>query len=221
VNLFSTSARSNFNGATVTLNRQFQDDFELLAGYTYSKTIDDASSDLEQPQNPFDPDAERALSLLHQRHRFTLSGLWLIGPDLGDPADAAANANPGPLMRILNGLEFAPIFQIANGYRANPITGLDSNREHIFPFAARPAGYARNSLSTSPTIDFDLRVLKMVPLGTGHLDFVAETFNLLNHRNVSLLNTTFGSDSRPSTNFSSPIATSTARQIQFSLDYEF
>jgi len=89
VNRFSTTADSNFNGATITLNRQFQDDFELLAGYIYSKTIDDASSDLEQPQNPFDLGAERTLSLLDQRHRFTLSGLWLIGPDLGDPADAA------------------------------------------------------------------------------------------------------------------------------------
>ena len=80
VNLLSTTAGSNYNGATMTLNRQFQDDFEVLAGYTYSKSIDDASSDLEQPQNPFDPLAERSLSLLDQRHRFTLSGLWLIGP---------------------------------------------------------------------------------------------------------------------------------------------
>jgi hypothetical protein len=62
VNRFSTTAGSNFNGATVTLNRQFKDNFELLAGYTHSKTIDDASSDLEQPQNPFDPVAERALT---------------------------------------------------------------------------------------------------------------------------------------------------------------
>jgi hypothetical protein len=61
----------------------------------------------------------------------------------------------------------------------------------------------------------------MVPFGTGHLDIVAESFNLLNHRNVSLLNTTFGSDAQPSTNFSTPIAASTARRIQFSLDYEF
>ena len=221
VNRFSTTAGSNFNGATVTLNRQFQDNFELLAGYTYSKTIDDASSDSEQPQNPFDPGAERALSQLDQRHRFTLSGLWLIGPDLGDPADAAANANPGPLTRIFNGIEFAPIFQVASGFRANPLTGLDSNREHIYPFAARPAGYARNSLSTSPNIDFDLRILKMVPLGTGHLDIVAESFNLLNHRNVSLLNTAFGLNAQPQSGFSRPIATSTARRIQFSLDYEF
>lgn len=221
INSFSTTAGSNFHGATITLNRQFQDDFELLAGYTWSKTIDDASSDLEQPQNPFQPAAERALSLLDQRHRFTLSGLWLIGPDLGDPADAAANANPGPLMRILNGLEFAPILKVASGFRANPLTGLDSNREHIFPFAARPAGYSRNSLATSPNIDFDLRVLKMVAIGRGHLDIVAESFNLLNHRNVALLNSAFGQDALPQSSFSTPIATSTARRLQFSLDYEF
>jgi hypothetical protein len=34
----------------VTLNRQFTDDFQILAGYTYSKTIDDGSFDSEQPQ---------------------------------------------------------------------------------------------------------------------------------------------------------------------------
>lgn len=221
INRFSTTAGSNFNGATVTLNRQFQDDFQLLAGYTYSKTFDDASSDFEQPQNPFDPGAERALSLLDQRHRFTLSGLWLIGPDLGDPADAARNANPGPLMRLLNGLEFAPIFQVFSGFRSNPQVGLDSNGEHLYPFAARPVGYGRNSLSTSPNINFDLRVLKMVSLGKGHLDVVAESFNLLNHRNVAILNTAFGSDAHAQSGFAKPTATSTARRIQFSLDYEF
>jgi len=221
VNRFSTTAGSKFNGATVTLNRQFQDDFELLAGYSYSKTTDDASFDLEQPQNPFDLGAERTLSLLDQRHRVTLSGLWLIGPDLGDPADAARNANPGPLMGVLNGLEFAPIFQVSSGFRANPLTGLDSNREHIYPFAVRPAAYDRNSLSTSPNINLDLRVLKMLPVGKGHLDIVAESFNLLNHRNVSLLNTAFGSNIQAQNEFGRPIATSTARRIQFSLDYEF
>jgi hypothetical protein len=70
-------------------------------------------------------------------------------------------------------------------------------------------------LSTPVNVDVDLRVLKMTSLGSGHLDIVAESFNLLNHRNVSLLNTPFG------TCFPSPIATSTARRVQFSLDYEF
>lgn len=221
VNQFSTSANSSYNGATITVNRQFQDDLQIMAGYTYSKTIDDASYDSEQPQNPYAIGNERALSLMDQRHRFTLSGLWLIGPDLGDPADAAKNANPGPLMKVLTGLEFAPIVSITSGFRANPITGLDSNRAHIFPSATRPAGYSRNSLQTPSNVDFDLRVLKMIPIASGHLDVVAESFNLLNHRNVSLLNTAFGSELTPGNDFAQPIAASTARRIQFSLDYEF
>ncbi len=221
IDQFSTSAGSNYNGATVTLNRQFTDDFQLLVGYTFSKTLDDASFDTEQPQNPYDLRGERACSLQDQRHRLTLSGLWLIGPDLNDPQDAAANANPGKLMRLLTGLEFAPILSVASGFREDAITGLDSNREHIYPFAARPIGYARNSLLTSPSFDFDLRVLKMVPLGSGHLDIVAESFNLPNHRNVSLLSTAFGSNALAQQSFNQTIGTSTARRIQFSLDYEF
>lgn len=221
VNQFATSTNSSYNGATVTLNRQFQDDLQIMAGYTYSKTIDDASYDSEQPQNSYAIGNERALSLMDQRHRFTLSGLWLIGPDLGDPADAAKNANPGPLMKVLTGLEFAPIVSIASGFRANPINGLDSNRSHIFPFATRPAGYSRNSFQTPTNVDLDLRVLKMIPIASGHLDVVAESFNLLNHRNISLLNTAFGSDLTPRSGFAQPIAAFTARRIQFSLDYEF
>ncbi|MEO8737191.1 MAG: hypothetical protein ABI380_11705, partial [Edaphobacter sp.] len=87
--------------------------------------------------------------------------------------------------------------------------------------AARPATYPRNSLVTSPNIDFDLRVLKMVPIGRGHLDIVAESFNVLNHRNVSLLSNAFGSNQQAQANFGRPIATASARRIQFSLDYEF
>jgi hypothetical protein len=76
-------------------------------------------------------------------------------------------------------------------------------------------------LSTPVNVDVDLRVLKMIPVAGGHLDVVVESFNLLNHRNVSLLNTSFGSGIQATNGFSSPIATSTARRVQFSLDYEF
>lgn len=61
----------------------------------------------------------------------------------------------------------------------------------------------------------------MVALGSGHLDIVAESFNILNHRNVSLLNTAYGSDLQAAPHFATPIATAAARRIQFSLDYEF
>lgn len=221
IDQFATSARSSYSGATVTLNRQFTDDFQLLVGYSFSKTLDDASFDSEEPQNPQSLRSERALSLQDQRHRLTLSGLWLIGPDLNDPQDAVANANPGRLMRLVTGLEFAPILSVTSGFHEDPTIGLDSNREHIYPFAARPVGYARNSLATPATIDLDLRILKIIPMRFGHLDVVAESFNLLNHRNVSLLDTAFGSGTIAQGGFGHAIGTATARRIQFSLDYEF
>lgn len=221
VNQFATSASSSYNGGTVTLNRQFQDDIELLVGYTFSKTMDDASSDWEQPANPYALANERALSLEDQRHRLTLSGLWIIGPDLGDPADVAKNANPSPWLKALYGLEFAPIVSIASGFRNNLLVGVDSNREHIYPLAARPTGYARNSLATPINVDVDLRVLKMVAVKGGHLDIVAESFNLLNHRNIIELNHVFGSALTAARSFGAPLAAATPRRIQFSLDYEF
>jgi hypothetical protein len=124
-------------------------------------------------------------------------------------------------MKALYGLEFAPIVSIASGFRNNPITGSDSNREHIYPFAARPVGFSRNSLTTPVNVDVDFRMLKMVAIKGGHLDIVAESFNILNHRNVIALNNIYGSNPTQASSFGSPIETSTARRIQLSLDYEF
>ena len=221
INQFATTASSSYNGATVTLNRQFQDDLQIMIGYTYSKTIDDASYDLEQPQNPYAINDERALSLQDQRNRLTLSGLWLIGPDLGDPADVAKNAKPAAFMKALYGFEFAPIVSIGSGLRSNPLTGLDCNREHIYPFATRPRDYSRNTLATPTNINFDFRVLRMVAIKGGHLDIVAESFNILNHRNITQLDPVYGSDLQSAPDFARPISAGTARRIQFSLDYEF
>lgn len=221
IHQFQTEAGSSYNGATLTLNRQFTEEFELMAGYTFSKTLDDASSDAEQPQNPYAPAQERAPSLEDQRHRFVMSGLWVIGPDLDDHADAARAAKPNVFQRMVYGLEFAPIVEASSGFRDDALTGVDSNREHNYPFEARPLGYPRNSLQTAPQIHFDLRVLRMVPLWRGHLDIVAESFNLLNRQNVDLLNPAYGSNVSATPNFRTPLQESDPRRIQFSLDYEY
>lgn len=221
VDQFATTGASGYHGATVTLNRQFQEDVQLLVGYTFSKTTDTASYDGEQPQNPYALQGERALSLQDQRHRFTLSGLWVLGPDRDDANDARRNAEGGLLTKLVTGVTLAPIVSIASGFRASAATGLDSNRAHIYPFAARPAGYGRNTLSTSAQVNVDFRLVKTVPLGRGHLDVVGESFNLLNHRNVSLIDAVNGSGAMARAGFGKAIATTSARRVQFSLDYEF
>ncbi len=221
VNRFQTEASSKYDGMTLSVNRQFTDEFELMAGYTFSKTIDDASYDTEQPQNPYAPGSERAASLEDQRHRFVLSGLWVLGPDLDDPADVAKASKPNAVERVLYGLEFAPILEAGSGFPDDPLTGLDSNREHVYLFEARPLGYARNQLRTPGNVDLDLRVLKMVPAWRGHLDIVAESFNLLNRQNVNLLNPAYGSQLAPAPGFARRIEETDPRRIQFSLDYEY
>jgi len=50
---------------------------------------------------------------------------------------------------------------------------------------------------------------------------VAEVFNLFNGSNVSQINPFFGSGLTPTSGFRQPISGTGARQIQFSLDFEF
>ena len=218
---FQTEADSSYNGVTFTVNRQFTEEFEMMAGYTFSKTIDDASYDTEQPQSPYALGAERALSLDDQPQRLVMSGLWVVGPDLDDPQDRSGAARPNTIQKIVYGLEFAPILQADSGFRDNPVTGADSNDEHVYPFAARPVGYRRNALRTPAQLHFDLRILRMVPIWRGHLDIVAESFNLLNRQNVDQIDSDFGSQLAAAPQFESPIHESDARRVQFSLDFEY
>src|SRR6185436_13799040 len=72
-----SEGNSNYNALNVDLKRRFANNFQFLASYTWSHSIDD-SSDLQtllKPQNNLDFSAERADSLFDQRHRFVFSGI--------------------------------------------------------------------------------------------------------------------------------------------------
>jgi hypothetical protein len=220
INQLQSTASSTYHGLTLTLNRRMAEEFELLASYTYSKTIDDASDFNEQPQNPYQLQAERALSLNDQRHMFVMSALWDVPiGDADDPGRAKPSSNP--FIRAFSNIEVAPILSIGSGRPANPLTGTDSSLSRVYPFTARPLGLARNSLHTPTNANLDLRVLKTIGIERGKLDIVAESFNLLNHTNVTQLNTIFGNGIASVLSFSKPTETAVSRQVQFSLDYEF
>jgi hypothetical protein len=71
-------------------------------------------------------------------------------------------------------------------------------------------------------VQFDLRVLKFFKIGEhGKLDFVAESFNVLNHTNVVALNQFYGPENSPIPVFTTPNKAGIPRQLQFSLDFEF
>jgi hypothetical protein len=216
------SATSTYSGASFTLSRKMDEDLEFSASYTLSGTHDDASDYDEQPQNPFLLSAENALSRQHQQQRFVFNALWEL--PIGDEEDkpTQSSKHKGWLTRTFSHIELAPIFTAGTGQPVNPLTGVDSNLSHAFPLSARPLGFGRNSIETTSTVNMDFRVLKYFPFGGArHLDVVTEFFNLFNHPNFTQINPVFGSGVAPIGGFQQPIASSGARQVQFSLDFEF
>jgi len=218
----SNSATSTYKGVSFTLNRRMNDELAFSASYTLSRTVDDASDFNEQPQNPFLLAQENALSLQNQLQRYVFNALWElpIGDDEDKPADQ--KENPEWLTRTFQHIEVAPIFTAGSGQPVNPLTGLDSNLSHAFPLSSRPLGFARDTLHNPFMANMDLRVLKYFPFGESrHLDVVAEFFNLFNHPNVLQINPVFGSGLTPIAGYGAPVEGLGARQVQFSLDFEF
>jgi hypothetical protein len=211
-------ASSVYDGLSLSVNRRLSNEISFSGSYTFSKAIDDASDFNEQPENPYLLHAERALSSNDQRHRFVFSGTF----DLPFADQEEGNKSSGVIAKLLGNIEAAPILIIGSGRPINPLTGFDANRSGAFPLSSRPLGFGRNSLSTPAQVQFDLRVLKFFKIGEHRkLDFVAESFNLLNHTNVVALNQFYGAESSPLPVFATPNKAGIPRQLQFSIDFEF
>jgi TonB dependent receptor/Carboxypeptidase regulatory-like domain/TonB-dependent Receptor Plug Domain len=216
------SAASTYNGASLTLSRRMNEELEFSASYSLSKTFDDASDFDEQPQNPFNLAAENALSRQHQQQRFVFNALWDLPIGEEDNKGGKSEESTTWLTETFSHIELAPILTLESGRPVNALTGLDSNQSHAFPLSARPLALGRNSLNTPALATMDLRVLKYFPFGgVKRLDVVGEFFNVFNSANVSQINPVFGSGLTPIVGFRQPIAGTGARQIQFSLDFEF
>ena len=76
--------RSNYNGLQVTLNSRNFHGLSMVAGYTYSHSLDDVGANWDfgygsgLPQNAYNPSAEYANSDFDVRHRLTLSLTYAI-----------------------------------------------------------------------------------------------------------------------------------------------
>jgi len=126
------------------------------------------------------------------------------------------------IAKLFGNIEAAPILIIGSGRPINPLTGFGANRSGAFLLSSRPLGFGRNSLATTSQVQFDLRVLKFFKVGEhGKLDFVIESFNVLNHSNVVGLNQFYGVASYPIPVFATANKAAIPRQLQFSVDFEF
>ena len=214
------SVSSTYHGVTAVLNRRLANELEWSAAYTWSHATDSASDFDEQPQNPYNLTAESADSRYDQRHRVVASALFDL--PIGDEEDRPTGDVPGFWTDVFSNIEIAPILTVDSGRPLNPLTGADDARTQAFPLTARPLGIARNTLRLPASVTLDLRALKFFKIKPhGKLDIVVEAFNLLNRVNITQLNDVYGSLSTPLATFGRAIEASSARRLQFSVDFEF
>ena len=214
------TAASTYHGVTLLLNRRLANDIEWACSYTWSHARDSASDFDEQAQNPYALADEWADSRYDQRHRFVASALFDL--PIGDEEDLKPGEEPGAWVRAFSHIEIAPILTVGSGNPVNVVTGGDDNRTGAFPFTSRPLSLSRNAARLPSTATLDLRVLKYFDIKPhGKLDLVVEAFNLLNRTNVSQINTVYGPLLTARSSFGRPIEAALARQIQFSIDFEF
>ena len=212
INAQTSDGDSTYNALNVDVKKRFSHNFQFLASYTWSHSIDD-SSDLQTlllPQDNSNFGAERADSLFDQRHRFVFSGV------LSTPSSWAKE---GGFHRALSNFTVAPIFEISSGRPFNILSNQDTNNDQSnqtdrpsftpdgalcvpgAPLTADPNGpkcaggiitggvfssgnLGRNFGITHRYMSLDMRVAKLVPIGEKlRLELIAEGFNLFNRFN--------------------------------------
>jgi len=246
VNAQVSDGNSNYNAMTLDLKKRFTRNFQFLASYTWSHSIDD-SSDLQTlllPQDNRNFRAERADSLFDQRHRFVFSAVF-ASPQKWRSGDG--------LHRFLADFTLAPIFEMSSGRPFNILSNQDTNndqsnqtdRPSVLPNGVlcvpgtpgctpiTSAGFPNGDLGRNMGIthrfsSLDMRLMRAVKLTERvRLDIVAEGFNLFNRFNEGAVSgfiddvNAFKQRAGNGHYYSRPTAAFDPRQFQFGLKLNF
>jgi hypothetical protein len=207
-NIFAqdTIANSSYNSFQADLEKRFSNGLQFQAAYTFSKSMDQASS-FEDLLNPFNPRASRSLSLFDARQRFVLSYVYQL------PVPKYS----GVKGQVLDGWEVSGITQFQSGFPVHIQDGNDSELTSSIDFSAagtpdlvapfhkldprkstnhlvfdpasfaNPAlgnfGTARRTICCGPGLNnSDFSVQKEFPMSeTRRFEFRWDVFNIANH----------------------------------------
>jgi hypothetical protein len=216
----SSNSRSEYWGIQIMAHKRLSHGFELRANYTLSEAKDDASDFVQdqQPSNPYDIDAEFSYSAEHQRHRFTLTGVWELPYRSRQDGNAVTRA-------LLADWVLATSWRLRSGSPENPEVGSDVNVDGNSG-TDRPIvdgkELTRNSYFGADYAVIDLRLSKRVRTGgRTSLLLIAEAFNLLNRVNYAGINTTWGTDLEARSTYGEYTSANNPREIQLGVKFEF
>jgi hypothetical protein len=206
-----TVANSNYNAFEALLEKRFSKGLQFQAAYTFSKSIDEASS-FEETLNPYAFDASRALSLFNSAQRFVISYFWdlpipkhsgWVGKVADDWAiSGITEFQSGFPIRLSNdSINASSDTELINSFffvgteapqRVAPFTTMNpkTNGGYWFSpsdFANPPLGQfntgTQRTICCGPGLNnTDFSVHKLITLTeTKYLQFRGEIFNIANH----------------------------------------
>jgi len=118
-----TIANSNYNSLQVSLEKRFSKGLQFQAAYTWSKSIDQASS-FEGILDPTDPRRSRALSLFDARNRFVFSYFW----------DLPVPKHEGSLGKLIDDWATSGIITLQSGFPIRITSSADNELMNSFDF---------------------------------------------------------------------------------------
>ena len=121
------SGKSHYNGLSVKLEKRLSSGMSFVSGYTWSKSIDNASAirnhngDTLFPQNSYNLAAEKALSSFHTSHRMVNSVLYQL------PFGKSKRwlDRGGITNVVLGGWELGTLFNVQTGFPLTVVSGVD------------------------------------------------------------------------------------------------
>jgi hypothetical protein len=235
-------AISRFNAMQVRFEQRLWKGFELVAHYTFSKSLDDASNLLSNsaggsvPQNSRSIISDYSRSTFDARHRFVADGLYKL----------PFSSSNGAMNRVIGGWQISFVLTLQSNTPFSPVLSTDrsgtnaffdrpdqignpnaiSNRtsQQWFNTAAfqlqAPGTFGntgRDTINGPNYKDVDLAILKKVAITEQHqLEFRVEAFNSTNRVNFNLPNRTFATPQ-----FGTITSAQDARVMQFGVKYIF
>jgi hypothetical protein len=243
VELQRTIANAGYNALEATLNHKSRG-LDLLASYTYSKSIDQ-SAGLPEPVNPVEPSLSRGLSAYDMRHNFVTSFHYVLPiRSSKNPLHAMAVAGiarftSGLPVTLFNNNDTSLLGTIPNGINNNGVdtpewsgTSLSPNTNprdgraivdasQLTLPALGTMGNARRRFFSGPGLEnLDATLSRNFHVHDGHtLEFRAEAFNVSNHAQFFGAAAVEGNIS--SGTFGQAVSAMPPRLMQLALRYSF
>lgn len=239
-------SNSSYHGLQLSVERRVANSFSFEVNYTYSKSIDEVSSDTT-PQNasqtvPLNRQLNRGVSDFDNTHRLIVSHVWAL------PSLQRQNS---VLKGALGGWEFSGITTLRSGFPFSVVSGADRafaglgsnfadligdpflnnsrSREERINQYFNTAAFAPNAIGTFGTsprnilrgpgaVNFDFGFLKNFPIQEkAALQFRAELFNAFN---TPRFNNPFATQNTPA-RFGRIESAADPRIVQFALKLSF